>query len=58
MERSFEVKSGGTFFLKSDPDSAETESHDSDFVEIKMEKEVGMRSTLKSFFQETVMTYA
>ncbi|MFT6712410.1 MAG: DUF4097 and DUF4098 domain-containing protein YvlB [Arenicella sp.] len=38
MEKSFEVKSGGTFFLKSDAGSVEIESHDSDRVEIKVEK--------------------
>lgn len=38
MEKSFDVKSGGTFFLKSDAGSVEIESHDSDRVEIKVLK--------------------
>jgi DUF4097 and DUF4098 domain-containing protein YvlB len=38
MEKSFDVKSGGTFFLKSDAGSIEIEPHDSDSVEINVEK--------------------
>jgi hypothetical protein len=38
MKKFSDVKSGGTFFLKSDAGAVEIESHDSDRVEIKVEK--------------------
>ena len=38
IEKSFAVKSGGTFYLKSDSGSIEIESHGRDMVEIEVEK--------------------
>lgn len=38
FDKSFDVNSGGTLFLKSDAGSVQIESHDSDRVEIKVEK--------------------